>query len=400
VHPAFDKKHNAVCLCARMNTNGGYGNFSVFGLPGTSNLFTLNSQNDNDPFVNVNKSGAANLLLGANELAEVSVTANGYSAQYGQLAGANVNYVTKSGTNALHGNAKYYWDGRILNANDFFNNANGVPRQFVNANQWAASMGGPIKRDKTFFFVNNEGLRVVLPTATSPVRLPSLPFQSATLMNLASTGMGAEIPFYRQLFKAFNSATSASRASAIPMGPGDLAGPGCGDLSILAPGVPCVVGYLASPNAFAHEWQLAMRIDQTIGGNDRLYGRFQTDRGVAPTYTDPINPIFSAISSQPEDQGQLAWTHTFGPRGKSAYRLGALFQRTVWAGQSRCRQRIASVLFRHERRLAFELKRYRDIYSARPRVHTVSNRRRPFVYGRQTHSESGAELPPRSGKRL
>jgi hypothetical protein len=308
-----------------MNTNGGYGNFSVFGLPGTSNLFTLNSQNDNDPFLNVNKSGATNLLLGANELAEVSVTANGYSAQYGQLAGANVNYVTKSGTNALHGNAKYYWDGRILNANDFFNNANGVPRQFVNANQWAASIGGPIKKDKTFFFVNHEGLRVVLPTATSPVRLPSLPFQSAILMNLSSTGMGAEIPFYRQLFKAFNSATGASRASAIPMGPQDLSGPGCGDLIVLAPGVPCVVGYSASPNAFAREWQLAVRIDQMIGGNDRIYGRFQTDRGVAPAYTDPINPIFSAISSQPEDQGQLAWTHIFGPRATNQLIGSALY---------------------------------------------------------------------------
>jgi hypothetical protein len=296
---------------AVMNTNGGYGNFSVLGLPGTSNLFTLNSQNDNDPFLNVNKSGATNLLLGANELAAVSVTVNGYSGQYGQLAGANVNYVTKSGTNALHGNARYYWDGRILNANDFFNNANGVARQFVNANQWAASVGGAVKKDKTFFFINNEGLRVVLPTATSPVRLPSLPFQNATLMNLASTGMGAEIPFYRQLFQAFNSASGFKRASPVPMGPGDLAGPGCGDLTMLAPRVPCVVQYSASPNAFAHEWQLAVRIDQIIGANDRVYGRFQTDRGIGPTYTDPINPVFSTVSNQPEDQGQFAWTHIF-----------------------------------------------------------------------------------------
>lgn len=299
---------------AVMNTNGGYGNFSVFGLPATSNLFTLNGQNDNDPFLNVNKSGATNLLLGANELAGVSVTTNGYSGQYGQLAGANINCVTKSGTNALHGNAKYYWDGRILNANDFFNNANGVPRQFVNANQWAASIGGPIKKDKTFFFVNNEGLQVVLPTATSPVRLPSLPFQNATLMNLSSTGMNAEIPFYRQLFTAFNSSSAVSRALPVPMGPSDVEGAGCGDLRILPAGVPCVVGYLASSNAFAHEWQLAMRVDQTIGGNDRIYGRFQTDRGAGPAYIDPINPIFSAISSQPEDQGQLAWTHILGPR--------------------------------------------------------------------------------------
>lgn len=298
---------------AVMNTNGGYGNFSIFGLPGTSNLFTLNGQNDNDPFENVNKSGATNLLLGANELSEVSVTANGYSAQYGQLAGASVNFGTKSGTNTLHGDAKYYWDGRILNANDFFNNANGVPRQFVNAHQWATSIGGPVKKDKVFFFLNHEGLQIVLPTTTSPIRLPSLPFQAATLTNLSSTGMGAEIPFYQQLFKAFNSAAGLKRAAAVPMTSGDRRGPGCGDLTVLAPGIPCVVGYSAAPNAFAHEWQLATRVDQVIGDRDRIYGRFQTDHGVAPAFTDPINSIFSAVSIQPEDQGQLSWTHIFGP---------------------------------------------------------------------------------------
>jgi hypothetical protein len=310
---------------AVMNTNGGYGNFSIFGLPGTSNLFTLNGQNDNDPFQNVNKSGATNLLLGANELAEVSVTANGYSGQYGQLAGANVNYGTKSGANTFHGNANYYWNGRIMNANDFFNNANRVPRQFVNANQWSASVGGPIKKDKAFFFVNDEGLRVVLPTATTPVRLPSTQFQAATLSNLAAMGMGEEIPFYQQLFKTFNTATGLNRASAAPRGRRDVQGPGCGDLTILAAGVPCAVQYSAAPNAFAHEWQFAARADEIVGDRDRIYGRFQTDHGVAPAFSDPINPVFNAISVQPEDQGQFSWTHTFGPRATNQIIGSALY---------------------------------------------------------------------------
>jgi hypothetical protein len=303
---------------AVMNTNGGYGNFSVFGLPGTSNLFTLNGQNDNDPFLNLNNSGATNLLLGANELAEVSVTTNGYSAQYGQLAGASVNYVTKAGTNSFHGNAKYYWDGRIMNANDFFNNANGVPRQFVNANQWATSIGGPVIKDKTFFFANTEGLRVVLPTATSVVRLPSQDFQNATLANLTATGMGAEVPFYQQMFKAFNSATGLGRASAVSDG-------GCGDLTVLPAGDACTLQYSAAPNAFAHEWQMAVRIDQTLGDKDRIYGRYQTDHGVQPTFTDAINPTFSATSIQPEDQGQLNWTHIFGPSATNQFVGSALY---------------------------------------------------------------------------
>ena len=75
------------------------------------------------------------------------------------LAGANVNYITKSGGNEFHGNALYFWNGRVLNANNWINNATSVPRPFDNANQWAGSIGGPIKRNKIFFFFDTEGLQ-------------------------------------------------------------------------------------------------------------------------------------------------------------------------------------------------------------------------------------------------
>jgi hypothetical protein len=120
---------------ATMNTQAGYGNSATYGIAATSNLFTVNGMNENDPFLNLNNSGATNLLLGQNDVHEATVVNNGYSAQYGGLAGANVNYVTKSGSNAWHGNALYWWDGRAMNANDYFNNKNGVKRPFVNANQ-------------------------------------------------------------------------------------------------------------------------------------------------------------------------------------------------------------------------------------------------------------------------
>jgi outer membrane receptor protein involved in Fe transport len=303
---------------AVMNTGGGLGNFSVFGLPGTSNLFTLNGQNDNDPFLNLNNSGATNLLLGANEMAEVSVTSNGYSVQYGQLAGAAVNYVTKSGTNGFHGNLKYTWDGRLMNANDFFNNANDIPRQFVNANQWADSIGGPIIKNKLFFFVNNEGLEVLLPTGGGQVLLPSAQFQAATLANLQNIGMGASIPFYQKMFGVYNGAPGASTATPLPGG-------GCGGFDILPSGEPCVVQFRSAPNAFAHEWQFATRADYDVSDRDRFYWRYQTDHGVQPTFTDPVNPLFNATSVQPEDQGQFNWTHIFGPTSTNQFVGSALY---------------------------------------------------------------------------
>lgn len=304
---------------AVMNSNGGYGNLSVFGLPGTSNLFTLNGQNDNDPFLNLNNSGATNLLLGSNEMAEVSVTTNGYSGQYGQLAGAQVNYVTKSGTNSFHGNANYYWNGRVMNANDWFNNATGEPRAFDNVNQYSASLGGPIWKNHTFFFSDYEGLRALIPLAGTDVRLPSQAFQAATLSNLAADGNGNEVPFYQQAFAAWNSAIGANRATPVPSSSSDVQGPGCGDLTILSPGAACATQYFITPTNFAPEWLWTIRGDQNVGDKDRIYGRFQIDHGTQPTGTSALSPLFSLKSFQPENQQQISWTHVFGPNATNSF---------------------------------------------------------------------------------
>ncbi len=130
-----------------VNITGGYGNFEVNGLPATSNLFTVNGENDMDPYFNINNSGASNLTIGQNELQEATVIANPYGGQYGQLSGAQVSYVTMSGTNQFHGNAAYWWNGRLMNSLDWFSNYYGNPKPFSNANQWAARVGGPIRKE-------------------------------------------------------------------------------------------------------------------------------------------------------------------------------------------------------------------------------------------------------------
>jgi len=71
-----------------MNTGGGYGNFNVNGLPATSNVFTIDGENQMDPFMNLNNSGPTNLMLGKNSIEEATVVTNAYSGQYGQQAGA------------------------------------------------------------------------------------------------------------------------------------------------------------------------------------------------------------------------------------------------------------------------------------------------------------------------
>jgi hypothetical protein len=113
------------------------------------------------------------------------VVSTGYSGQSGNAAGGNINYITKSGSNEFHGNAQYYWNGRVFNANDWLNNALGNPRPFDIANQWAASFGGPISKDKLFFFFDTEGLRVFVPSITQ-VLIPSPQFEAATIANIDS----------------------------------------------------------------------------------------------------------------------------------------------------------------------------------------------------------------------
>ncbi|MBV9181722.1 MAG: TonB-dependent receptor, partial [Acidobacteria bacterium] len=296
-----------------MNTGMGYGNFSAHGLPSTANLFTINGSDDNDPYLNLNNSGASNLLLGANELDQVAVVTNGYTAQYGRQAGANMNAATKSGGNSVHGNASYWWNGRMLNANDWFSNFNQAPRPFANNNQWAASIGGPIKKNKAFYFVDTEGLRFVLPGVSGNNYLPTPAFANYVLANVNTTTPGS-LPFYQNIFKLYAGAPGASRAVPVTAVQDSSGAGGCGDFAGTAGfggSKPCSMYFTSNQNNLNTEWLLATRIDYNFGDKDRLFGRFKTDHGLQATGTDPVNPIFNQDSIQPEYEGQINHTHIF-----------------------------------------------------------------------------------------
>ncbi len=323
---------------AVMNTQGGYGNSATFGLPATSNLFTVDGMDENDPFLNLNNSGATNLLLGQNDIDQATVVNNGYSGQYGGLAGANVNYVTKSGSDRWHGNALYWWNGRTLNANNYFNNQTGTPRPFDNANQWAASFGGPIRKDKTFFFVNTEGVRVLLPTSTK-VNIPSPQFQAATLIHLQP--QPASIPFYQTLFSLWNNAQGAKTAKdVLPPGATTGANPtptgdGCGTFAGLgSAAIPCALQFQSTSGNQTNEWLLTARVDQNFGNNDRAFIHFRADHGLQATYTDPISPVFDGLSKQPQYEGQLQETHSFGSTAVNQFIVSGSWYSAVFTTNS------------------------------------------------------------------
>ncbi len=293
-----------------MNTGMGYGNFSSYGLPATSNLFTVNGENDMDPYLNLNNSGATNLTLGKNELQEATVVNNAYSGQYGQQAGAQVSYVTKSGTNQYHGNLEYWWTGSSLDANDWFNNHTDpvTPRPFANNNQYAASFGGPIKKDKTFFFLDTEGLRYIVPSS-QPVYVPTPAFISQTLANLSATAPN-EVGLYSKLFNLYTSAPGYNGTNYIPGS--------CGGVlntlnPVFASNNNCFSTYQATPSLPSTEWILSGRIDQNFSDNDHVFFRVKADHGTQATLADPFSSALSAASYQPAYDGQAQWNHVFTP---------------------------------------------------------------------------------------
>jgi len=101
------------------------------------------------------------------------------SAQYGNSAGGTVNLVTKSGTNALHGTVWEYLRNSAANANDFFLNKNGVKEPALRWNQFGFSLGGPIKKDKLFFFASYQGSRFTTVGTPSPVVVESQAWRDA-----------------------------------------------------------------------------------------------------------------------------------------------------------------------------------------------------------------------------
>ncbi len=304
-----------------MNTGMGYGNFASYGISAVSNLFTINGMDDNDPFLNLNDSGATNLLLGQNEIEEVSIVTNGYSGEFGGLAGANINYITRSGTNDFHGRITWYWNGRALNANSFFNNITDTPRGFVNANQYGADFGGPLVKNKVFFYVNAEGLYLLIPTSV-PVYVPSPQFETAVQDNIAATFPedAAIQAYYAEMFKVYNGAPGINRATS--QGLPDLGCDGSESAfngvvegynfgSGVEGGLPCSLTFRSTAGNATHENLQAGRFDWNVTNNDRFFVRIQRDVGIQATFTDPINPGFNANSYQPEWQGQANETHTF-----------------------------------------------------------------------------------------
>ena len=297
-------------------TNG-YGNVEFNGLPALSNGYIVDGLETNDPLTNLNSGLATNLVLGLNSISEVTVNTLSYAVDLGRYGASQVNYVTKSGGNQFHGNLYELWNGSILNAADYFTNAtpgNHKPRS--NVNHFGGSLGGPIIHDKLFFFFDSEWVRISLPIVTATT-VPSTAFQQYVLQQLPLGGMdsvsGAKyapapqlVPFYQEMFSLYGNTAGASLT--VLGCPFDVGG---GPPAIANDGNGCANRQSISHSSADHEQVQTARIDYNINQKDSTWFRFQTDNGLQAAYTDPINPLFNAISPQPLYSFAGGYTHVF-----------------------------------------------------------------------------------------
>ncbi|MCW5963342.1 MAG: TonB-dependent receptor [Bryobacterales bacterium] len=195
--------------------------------------------------------GSTASLASLESLEEFSIQTSTYSAEFGRQPGAQVTLVTRSGTNSYHGSAVHYFRNDKLDANNWFANANQLPRQALRLNDFAFTLGGPVVlpapngggiwsgKDRTFFFVSHETLLLRQPFVTPPLNVPSAEARAQ------AQGMVGE------LLRAFPQ----------PIRPA-------------LEGNPLVSPYIATISNPARLHATSVRLDHVLTSNWNLFGRF------------------------------------------------------------------------------------------------------------------------------
>ena len=275
---------------------------------------------------------------------EFKVQTANFDAAYGRGTGANVDLVSRSGTNRFHGSAWEFVRNDIFNANDFFSKLAGQPRADLKQHQFGASLGGPILKDKTFFFVAYQGLRQVsglgdlltttLPLLTADRSAKVLGAQFCPAGHLNSAGQPAT-GYFTQAGGTqvacdgsnINPVALAILNAKLPSGQFAVPSP---QISLPNSGPDASDQFPQGQSTFAipahfREDQFTVDIDQTLGAKDTLAGRLFYSR--APT-TEPFSPNAANVPGWGTDALNrntmfvLADTHVVNSKVVNIARLG------------------------------------------------------------------------------
>jgi hypothetical protein len=284
--------------------------------------------------------------LGVDAIEEFSVLSSNVSAEYGRSAGGIINAVTRSGTNQFHGSGYEFLRNSALDAANFFDNAGGIQKPSFKRNQFGASAGGPIHKDKIFIFGDYEGIRQSEGIAY-PISVPSDAARKGILFDSNGNLEDQHGCGYQGWTQANGCPTSGTLIANVPLTSQSQCAPeGNGATShLLAPGQAgfCVDDAVAKYLPFWHEASGAapgsnvgsytfagqqvvnedfftIRADYKISDKDTLAGTYLRD--IAP-YNAPDGLDAVLINSATRRQvATLEETHVFGGQIVNAFRLG------------------------------------------------------------------------------
>src|SRR3989475_1926026 len=196
--------------------SGNWNMFSVAGKRPETNRFIINGidwvgGNANGQYIT--PEGASRQMLGVEAIREFNVLTDTYSAEYGKRAGGQINIVTTSGTNQLHGTAFEYLRNSALDARNFFDQTVGAPP--FKRNQFGGSLGGPLKKDKMFLFGTYEGFQERLSRSSASVVPGTFARQGLLPDGSPVSGLKPEMLKYANAFWAAPSTPDRPDGSAI-----------------------------------------------------------------------------------------------------------------------------------------------------------------------------------------
>jgi hypothetical protein len=302
-------------------------NVMVNGAKTTANNFQFNGIDAN----NLSENSASGFapepgiaIPAPDTIAEFKVQTGMYDAGYGRSTGANIDIVSRQGTNQFHGNVFEFFRNDVLNANNFFLNAGGQPRPVLKQNQFGGTLGGPIRKDKTFFFVSYQGSRQINGEAQGALITSILPpltkdrsaaalgaifgGQSGAFGGVAVTPNGSNIS---PVALALLNAKLADGSFAIPT-PQTISPAGVGESTYSFPG-------------HYQEDQYSVNLDQKLSDRNQLSGRFfHSDDNTNQPFT-PFSatvPGWGTTFTSSNYMFTLADVHTFSSNLTNLARFG------------------------------------------------------------------------------
>jgi hypothetical protein len=319
---------------------------SPYALRGSTNYSVNGSTPQNNSYLIdgiVNRNLWLNTLIivpTVDSIQEFRVLTSNYSAEYGAAAGAITVVQTKSGTNALHGSAYEFLRNDKLDANTFFNNRIGAPKPAFRRNEFGATTGGAIRRDKSFFFLDYQGLRIRQPqTITSTI--PTLDQRNMVITG-DFTNLGRAIYDPTITSAGPNNTTTRDQFAGNKIPSSRLDPAAIRLIQLLPPptSIAATRNFIFNPTIAQRTDQVDGRWDQNLGASDRLFVKYsyddtdQTVPGLLPSPANagiPMGPYLSADGASTatgvplvNQSGTLNYTKLIGPHIVNEARAGVV----------------------------------------------------------------------------